>query len=430
MRPATGRQRTPCLARVSGCLHAVSSPRNRAKTRAFASASGQSADEPPSGDASTDGAAEATDDRAERTHPKGTPSAPGDEGGGALPSEHPSDATAARPTTGIEPPPPPPAGPAPVLFAIALSGATALWTGWTALLFVAPTAAMQIAFEPLNTDLAGHASGVYLVAGLGAAVALVIRAVRRAASTPGRLATTPFRILAASLVLCAAAGLWVLYRAGGRALLDTFPASTFLVTAAAGCVALQSRELPTTGGAYPAPDAPPAAEAPTPIDRALANVPDAAAARANWAVVAMAVVTAAAALTTRHLPPPARLVGVVSIPAAAAAATLALGTGKTDRASGLALPIDTRRSLHQAVVAYSVAMVSLVRGYPFGLVNLTDVARTAGPMVAEPLPVAALGAWLVAVAIGVVGLMKTPGEIKRRRRAPPRPPTASPPAAG
>ena len=101
--------------------------------------------------------------------------------------------------------PPPPSGPAPALFQIALTGATALWSGWTAILAVAPTAALQIAFNPSNVDLSGHTSGLFLAAGLSAQVALLFRAMRNAASVPGRLASPPFKLLAMSLVGCATA---------------------------------------------------------------------------------------------------------------------------------------------------------------------------------------------------------------------------------
>ena len=53
-------------------------------------------------------------------------------------------------------------------------------------------------------------------------------------------------MIAASLVACATAGIGVLHHAGGQALLDTFPASTFFVTATAGYVCLQAKPEPGT----------------------------------------------------------------------------------------------------------------------------------------------------------------------------------------
>ena len=113
--------------------------------------------------------------------------------------------------------------PPPALYQIALTGATALWSGWTAALALAPTACLQVAFNPANTDFSGHASGLFLVAGLAAQMAFLFRALRRAVNVPGQLATPPFKMLAASLVACATAGIGVLYDAGGQVLMDTFP---------------------------------------------------------------------------------------------------------------------------------------------------------------------------------------------------------------
>ena len=48
-------------------------------------------------------------------------------------------------------------------------------------------------------------------------------------------------------------------------------------------------------------------------------------------------------------------------------------------------------------------MVSLARGYPFGLINLLDVANTAGPLLMDTEHLAALGAWCFTVVVGVMG---------------------------
>jgi hypothetical protein len=225
----------------------------------------------------------------------------------------------------------------------------------------------------------------------------------------------------------------VLYDAGGQALLDTFPASTFFVTAVAGYVCLQAKPAPTpVAAATPNPAAAPAPAAATPMERALAKLPNATVLSANWAVALLASVAAAASFLVTGLPPPARLVGVVSIPAATAAAALALSagpipeglgplfafTGLSSSGAGAALPVDARRTLHQAVIAYGVAMVSLVRGHPFGLINLLDVANTAGPLLLETEHLVALAAWCFVVLVGVVGLMKTPKSAKKGKETP------------
>jgi hypothetical protein len=48
-----------------------------------------------------------------------------------------------------------PSGPPPALYQIALTGAMALWSGWTASLALAPSAFLQIAFDPSNVDFTG-----------------------------------------------------------------------------------------------------------------------------------------------------------------------------------------------------------------------------------------------------------------------------------
>ena len=124
--------------------------------------------------------------------------------------------------TKTTPPPPAPSGSsvqAPALYQIALTGATALWSGWTAALALAPTACLQVAFNPANTDFSGHASGLFLVAGLAAQMAFLFRALRSAVEVPGQLTTPPFKMLAGSLVACATAGIGVLYDAGGQVLM-------------------------------------------------------------------------------------------------------------------------------------------------------------------------------------------------------------------
>ena len=149
------------------------------------------------------------------------------------------------------------------------------------------------------------------------------------------------------------------------------------------------------------------------------RLPDAVVLGANWAALAGA---AARCGSWKDSIPP-RLVGAVSIPAAIVAVALALSSGSgvptslrpllaaagAGSAVDASLAPDARKSFHLASIAYCVAMTSLTRGYPFGLVNLLDAANTAGPMLMEPENVAALGAWCFAVITGVLGLMKTPG---------------------
>ena len=205
------------------------------------------------------------------------------------------------------------------------------------------------------------------------------------------------------------------------ACVPTRQSSTFFVTAVAGYVCLQSKA--TAGGLSGSPGGGGGQQLQTPIDRLLSKLPDAVVLGANWAVALLAGATAIGAWLVEGLDPAVRLVGAVSIPAAIVAVALALSSGSgvptslrpllavagAGSAVDASLAPDARKSFHLASIAYCVAMTSLTRGYPFGLVNLLDAANTAGPMLMEPENVAALGAWCFAVITGVLGLMKTPG---------------------
>ena len=144
-----------------------------------------------------------------------------------------------------------------------------------------------------------HKTGFYLIAGLSAQVAIMLRVLRVALAVPGQLSSPLFKLISVSLLICALTGAGVLYDAGGRALLDTFPASTFLTTGVAAALCLtRPDESPDQGSAgidgavvdvealsssSPATSAATAtAAATTPLERLLAKVPDTAVLNAHW----------------------------------------------------------------------------------------------------------------------------------------------------